>query len=86
MAPQPAALGAAHAAGPAALAVCGAVPDALAGVEAVVGPARRRIAEVRAAYTDEQRDLLFDYFARAAPAFREAAEEIRAATHERKGR
>ncbi|MFG2879482.1 MarR family winged helix-turn-helix transcriptional regulator [Streptomyces sp. NPDC048337] len=63
-----------------------AVPGALAGVEEAVAPARRRIAEVLAEYTDEQRDLLFGYFARAAPAFREATEEIRAATHERKGR
>lgn len=63
-----------------------AVPDALAGVEAAVGPARRRIAEVLAGYTPEQRELLFDYFRRAAPAFREATEAIRADTHERKGR
>ncbi len=61
-----------------------AVPDALAGVEAAVGPARRRIGEVLTQYTPEQQDLLFDYFARAAPAFREATEEIRALTHERK--
>lgn len=62
-----------------------AVPGALAEVEAAVGPARRRIAEVLAAYTPEQQALLFDYFARAAPAFREATEEIRTLTRERQG-
>ncbi|MFD8411646.1 hypothetical protein ACFV2Q_07750 [Streptomyces sp. NPDC059650] len=63
-----------------------AVPDALAGVEEAVGPARRRIGEVLAGYTPEQQELLFDYFRRAAPAFRAATEEIRAATQERKSR
>ncbi|MFG2716465.1 MarR family winged helix-turn-helix transcriptional regulator [Streptomyces goshikiensis] len=62
-----------------------AVPDALAGVESAVGPARKRIGEVLAGYTPDQQDLLFDYFSRAAPAFREATEEIRASTQERKG-
>ncbi|WP_314613283.1 MarR family winged helix-turn-helix transcriptional regulator [Streptomyces stackebrandtii] len=62
-----------------------AVPNALAGVEAAVGPARKRIGEVLAGYTPDQLDLLFDYFSRAAPAFREATEEIRAATQEGKG-
>ncbi|MFJ3879209.1 MarR family winged helix-turn-helix transcriptional regulator [Streptomyces sp. NPDC090077] len=60
-----------------------AVPGALAEVEAAVGPARRRIAEVLASYAPEEQALLFDYFARAAPAFRDATEEIRAATRER---
>jgi hypothetical protein len=41
-------------------------------VEAIVGPARRHIADVLARYTPEQQDLLFDYLARAAPAYREA--------------
>ncbi|MGP3979351.1 MarR family winged helix-turn-helix transcriptional regulator [Streptomyces sp. 8N114] len=54
------------------------VPDALGRIEDVVGPARRHLAEVLAHYTPEQRALLFDYFARAAPAFRAATEEIRA--------
>ncbi|GGJ24244.1 MarR family winged helix-turn-helix transcriptional regulator [Streptomyces brasiliensis] len=53
------------------------IPDALTRIEEVVGPARRHIAEVLAGYTPEQRDLLFDYFERAAPAFRAATEEIR---------
>ncbi|MDQ0378967.1 MarR family winged helix-turn-helix transcriptional regulator [Amycolatopsis thermophila] len=53
------------------------VPDALAGIEAIVGPARHHIAEVIARYTPEQQEVLFDYFARAAPAYRAASEEIR---------
>ncbi|MEV4313858.1 MarR family transcriptional regulator [Actinocrispum sp. NPDC049592] len=55
------------------------IPDALTGVEAIVGPARRHIADIIASYTPEQQELLFDYFARAAPAYREASEEIRQA-------
>ncbi|WP_125612263.1 MarR family winged helix-turn-helix transcriptional regulator [Specibacter cremeus] len=47
-------------------------------IEDVVAPARRRIAEVLNRYTPEQREVLFDYFTHAAPAFREASEEIRA--------
>ncbi|WP_194819165.1 MarR family winged helix-turn-helix transcriptional regulator [Nocardia sp. XZ_19_385] len=47
-------------------------------IEDVVGPARRLIAEVLDRYTAEQREVLFDYFAHAAPAYRAAAEEIRA--------
>jgi DNA-binding MarR family transcriptional regulator len=61
-----------------------AVPDALGEVEAAVAPARRRIGEVLAEYTPDQQALLFDYFARAAPAFRAATEEIRTATREGK--
>ncbi|NUT46357.1 MAG: MarR family transcriptional regulator [Saccharothrix sp.] len=56
------------------------VPDALAGVEELVGPARRRIADVLASYNPQELDVLFDYFARAAPAYREATREIREAT------
>ncbi|MFD8101094.1 MarR family winged helix-turn-helix transcriptional regulator [Nocardia fluminea] len=47
-------------------------------IEDVVGPARRLIAEVLDRYTAEQREVLFDYFAHATPAYRAAAEEIRA--------
>lgn len=56
------------------------VPEALDRIEEVVRPARRLLAEVLDSYTPEQRALLFDYFARAAPAFRAATEEIRANT------
>ncbi|MFF5532962.1 MarR family winged helix-turn-helix transcriptional regulator [Streptomyces cinerochromogenes] len=62
------------------------VPDALARVEEVVGPARRRLAEVLAHYTPDQRALIFDYFIRGAPAFRAATEEIRAAAPRRRTR
>ncbi|KPC65314.1 MarR family winged helix-turn-helix transcriptional regulator [Streptomyces chattanoogensis] len=61
------------------------IPDALAGIEEVVAPARRHIADVLARYTPEQRDLLFDYFAHAAPAFRAATEEIRKSMPPRRG-
>ncbi|WP_327354701.1 MarR family winged helix-turn-helix transcriptional regulator [Streptomyces sp. NBC_01304] len=61
-----------------------AVPGALAEVEGAVGPARRRIGAVLAEFTPEQQDVLFAYFTRAAPAFREATNEIREATHGRK--
>jgi DNA-binding MarR family transcriptional regulator len=54
-------------------------PDAGARIEEVVAPARHKIAAVLDRYTPEQRALLFDYFAHAAPAFREATEEVRAA-------
>lgn len=59
------------------------VEEALPEVDEVVGPARRRLAEVLTRYSPEQLDLLFDYFAHAAPAFRAATEEIRAATTSR---
>ncbi|WP_280438875.1 MarR family transcriptional regulator [Nocardia cyriacigeorgica] len=63
------------------------VPEALDRIQEVVGPARRHLAEVLDSYTPEQRALLFDYFARAAPAFRAATEEIRAnTTGRRRGR
>ncbi|MFD8637623.1 MarR family winged helix-turn-helix transcriptional regulator [Streptomyces sp. NPDC059533] len=62
------------------------VPDALDRIEDVVGPARRHIAGVIGSYTPEQQALLFDYFARAAPAFRAATEEIRQNTTPRRGK
>ncbi|MEU6600179.1 MarR family winged helix-turn-helix transcriptional regulator [Streptomyces flaveolus] len=62
------------------------VPDALDHVEEVVGPARRRLAAVLAHCTPDQRALILDYFALAAPAFRAATEEIRAAAPRRRTR
>ncbi|TJZ73396.1 MarR family transcriptional regulator [Rhodococcus oryzae] len=59
--------------------VAGALPE----VDEVVGPARRHLAEVLSRYSPEQLDLLFDYFAHAAPAFRAATDEIRAAATSR---
>ncbi|WP_327252246.1 hypothetical protein [Streptomyces sp. NBC_01244] len=52
----------------------------------MVGPARRHIATVIGSYTPEQQALLFDCFARAAPAFRAATEEIRGATAPRRSK
>ncbi|MFD7669173.1 MarR family winged helix-turn-helix transcriptional regulator [Streptomyces sp. NPDC059788] len=52
-------------------------------IEKVVEPARRQIAEVLARYTPDQLDVLFDYFARAAPAYRAATQEIREGTTQR---
>jgi DNA-binding MarR family transcriptional regulator len=46
-------------------------------IEAIVGPARRQVAEVLERYTPEQLDVLRDWFTHAAPAFRAATEEIR---------
>lgn len=62
-----------------------AVDDTFPDIEKVVTPARRHLAAVLDHYTPEQRALLFDYFARAAPAYRAATEEIRAnTTHQRR--
>lgn len=49
----------------------------------VVEPARHHVADVLARYTPDERALLFDYFARAAPAFRAATEQIRQAASAR---
>jgi len=57
-------------------------PPADAEVDELVGPARREVAAVLASYTDEQLEVLYDFFARAAPAFRVATEEIREETAE----
>ncbi|MFD9378685.1 MarR family winged helix-turn-helix transcriptional regulator [Streptomyces sp. NPDC059999] len=62
------------------------VPDALDRIEDIVGPARRHISDVISGYTPEQQALLFDYFARAAPAFRAATEEIRQNTQPRRSK
>uniref|UniRef100_A0AAU3GLT8 MarR family transcriptional regulator n=1 Tax=Streptomyces sp. NBC_01401 TaxID=2903854 RepID=A0AAU3GLT8_9ACTN len=60
------------------------VAGSLDQIEKAVGPARRQIAEVLSRYTPDQRTVLFDYFAHAAPAFRAATAEIRdAAAHRR---
>ncbi|MCP9950162.1 MarR family winged helix-turn-helix transcriptional regulator [Actinomadura madurae] len=48
-----------------------------ADLDRVMAPARKRIGEIIGGYTDEQREVLFDYFARAETAFREAADELR---------
>jgi DNA-binding MarR family transcriptional regulator len=47
-----------------------------AGLDEATAPARRRIGEIVGGYTDEQREVLFDYFERAATAYQEAAAEL----------
>ncbi|MFD6155764.1 MarR family winged helix-turn-helix transcriptional regulator [Nocardia sp. NPDC060256] len=47
-------------------------------LDAALAPARRRIGEIVSGYTPEQREVLFDYFTRAADAFRDATEDLRA--------
>ncbi|MGV9615640.1 MarR family winged helix-turn-helix transcriptional regulator [Nocardia xishanensis] len=47
-------------------------------LDRVLAPARRRVGEIIAGYQPEQRELLFDYFRRAADAFFDATEELRA--------
>jgi DNA-binding MarR family transcriptional regulator len=48
-----------------------------AGLDQVMAPARQKVGEIIAGYSAEQRDLLFDYFDRAAQAYQEAAELLR---------
>lgn len=45
-------------------------------LDRVLTPARRKIGEIIEGYTAEQRELLFDYFDRAADAFQESAKKI----------
>nr|WP_142214909.1 MarR family transcriptional regulator [Streptomyces sp. SLBN-118] len=48
-----------------------------ADLDRVMAPARQKIGEILGGYSPEQLDALFDYFARAAEAYREAAEQLR---------
>ncbi|MGW1376905.1 MarR family winged helix-turn-helix transcriptional regulator [Streptomyces sp. NPDC002446] len=49
-----------------------------ADLDDVMSPARQKIGEILEGYAPEQLDTLFDYFARAAQAYQEAAEQLRA--------
>ncbi|MFD0361961.1 MarR family winged helix-turn-helix transcriptional regulator [Nocardia sp. GCM10030253] len=51
--------------------------DKPADLDEILAPARRRISDIIAGYSPEQREVLFDYFTRAADAYREAAQELR---------
>ncbi|MFQ6394728.1 MarR family winged helix-turn-helix transcriptional regulator [Nocardia sp. KC 131] len=51
--------------------------DKPADLDEVLTPARRRIGEIIAGYSPEQREVLFDYFTRAADAYYAAADELR---------
>ncbi|HJP77126.1 MAG TPA: MarR family transcriptional regulator [Pseudonocardiaceae bacterium] len=53
-------------------------PDRLPVFDTLLEPARRRISEIFDSFPEEARHVLFDFFARAAPALREEAELIRA--------
>ncbi|RSN52094.1 MULTISPECIES: MarR family winged helix-turn-helix transcriptional regulator [Actinomadura] len=46
-------------------------------LDEVLAPARRGIGEIIAGYPPEQRAVLFDYFARAADAYRRATDDLR---------
>ncbi|MFB9430760.1 MarR family winged helix-turn-helix transcriptional regulator [Streptoalloteichus tenebrarius] len=61
-----------------------AVPREDDPTEKLVAPARRRVAEVFEGYDEEQVRVLFDYFAKAAAALREATEEMRGTTRRRR--
>jgi len=49
-------------------------------VDALVGPARREVGAVLAGFDAAEQAVLYAFFARAAPAFRRATEEIRGVT------
>ncbi|MFJ8083588.1 MarR family winged helix-turn-helix transcriptional regulator [Streptomyces sp. NPDC096205] len=49
-----------------------------ADLDRALAPARRRIGEIIQGYSPDEARVLFDYFERAAQAFTEAAEELRA--------
>ncbi|MEV6521470.1 MarR family transcriptional regulator [Longispora sp. NPDC051575] len=55
--------------------------DQPADLDRVLAPARRRIGDLLASYTPQERELLFDYFARAAEAFQQSVEDL--ADHDR---
>ncbi|MET8687244.1 MarR family transcriptional regulator [Streptomyces sp. NPDC004732] len=48
-----------------------------ADLDRVMAPARQKIGQILGGYEPDQVDVLFDYFARAAEAYQEAAEELR---------
>ncbi|MEU4998128.1 MarR family transcriptional regulator [Streptomyces sp. NPDC021622] len=48
-----------------------------ADLDRVMAPARQKIGQILGGYSPEQLDVLFDYFARAAEAYQEAAEQLR---------
>ncbi|MEU0545325.1 MarR family transcriptional regulator [Nocardia sp. NPDC005978] len=50
--------------------------DKPADLDAVLAPARSRLADIVAGYTAEQRAVLFDYFDRAAEAFQESVADL----------
>ncbi|MFI6959258.1 MarR family winged helix-turn-helix transcriptional regulator [Nocardia sp. NPDC050408] len=51
--------------------------DKPADLDEILAPARRAIGEIIGGYSPEQREVLFDYFTRAADAYYQAAEDLR---------
>jgi len=51
--------------------------DKPADLDEILAPARRRIGEIIGGYSAEQREVLFDYFTRAADAYYQAADDLR---------
>ena len=47
-------------------------------LDRIMAPARQRIGQLLGGYAPDQLEVLFDYFARAAEAYQEAAEQLRA--------
>ncbi|WP_246646752.1 MarR family winged helix-turn-helix transcriptional regulator [Nonomuraea ceibae] len=48
-------------------------------LDTVLAPVRRQIGQIIGGYTPEERQVLFDYFARAARAYQDATEDLNAA-------
>ncbi|GAA3154537.1 hypothetical protein [Nonomuraea salmonea] len=46
-------------------------------LDQVMAAARREVGDILAGYNDDQLDVLYDYFRRAARAYEEAAEQLR---------
>ncbi len=61
------------------------VPDPAVDLDSILAPVRERIGGLFADYSAAELKVLFDYFAKAAPAFEEAATEIRGRTPSRRG-
>jgi DNA-binding MarR family transcriptional regulator len=53
------------------------LPERLAPIHKAVEPAQHRLGEIFATYDPDQLDTLFDFFGRAAPALRDAANDVR---------
>jgi DNA-binding MarR family transcriptional regulator len=51
--------------------------DKPADLDEILAPARRTIGEIIGGYSAQQREVLFDYFTRAADAYYQAAEDLR---------
>ena len=58
-------------------------PSRATGHDPILQPALDRLTDILADYPDEALDVLFEFFARAAPALREEAEHTRAGNHTR---